>query len=144
MAHTPLKMTGPKTDVNGITRMSVYSSDDIKDWIIGKLGLTAGQARSRGGSITSVISDFLNGRGKATSGPSKAGGASHTSKYRGSPVYHASAGKAGTSSGITIFYVNAQGTDGKIIGIGQHKNSTSYDVEWHASDWHVGRVITLS
>lgn len=143
-------MTGPK---DGTTKMGVYTADEIKDWIAGKLGLGASQLRVRGSNISMVVADFMSGRGKATSGPNthrpgtaahRAAPASHTSKYRGSDVYHTSAGAAGTANGVTIFYVNAQGSDGKIIGIGRHRSSTSYDIEWSVGDWHVGRTLQLA
>jgi hypothetical protein len=141
-------MTGRKADGT----MGIYTSDEIKDWIRDKLNLTKGQARARGGSITSAISDFMSGKGKATSGTNKhvPHGAfrtpvvSHTSMYRGNPIYHASAGKSGAGDGMTIFYTNPQGRDGKIIGIGHHVDSTTYEIEWHVPDWHVGHTVTLS
>jgi len=140
MSHLPLKLSGPKEDGS----MGVYTAEEIRKWIIGKLGLTEGQAKARGGSISSVVTDFTDGAGKATSGPSKHGGPTHTSLYHGNPVYHASAGKTGARTGITIFYVNSQGSDGKIIGIGSHIDSTHYEIEWHVSDWHVGAQLTLA
>jgi hypothetical protein len=148
MAHNPLVMVGPKE--NGM--LGIYTADEIKDWIIGKLDLSETDKKSRGGPISSVVSDFMSGKGKATSGPNKhvphkgfmAPNLPHTSLYRGNPIYHASAGSAGKGNGITIFYVNAQGNDGKIIGIGSHVNSTNYEIEWHVPDWHVGRTVQLA
>ena len=139
MPHNPLNLSGPKADGS----MGVYTSDEIRSWIIGKLGLTEGQAKARGGSITSVISDFMSGKGKATSGK-QGTGLAHTSLYHGNPVYHASAGKTGARVGITIFYVNPQLSDGKIIGIGSHIDSTHYEIEWHVTDWHVGAQLVLA
>jgi len=150
MPHTPLYMSGPK---DGTKRMGVYTADEVKAWIAGKLGLSTSHLRSRGSNISMVVTDFMSGRGKPTSGPNthKPGTAahkkapkSHASKYRGQDVYHTSAGKAGSANGVTIFYVNAQGRDGKIIGIGRHLTSTSYSIEWSVGDWHVGRTLQLA
>ena len=85
MSHLPLKLSGPKEDGS----MGVYTAEEIGRWIIGKLGLTEGQAKARGGSISSVVTDFTDGTGKATSGPGMHGGPAHTSLYHGNPVYHA-------------------------------------------------------
>ena len=150
MSHPPLNMIGPK---NGTAAMGIYTSDEIKDWIAGKLGLSGGALKARESSISSVVSDFTGGKGKPTSGPSthdvnskfhKSAPKAHTSMYRGNSVYHTSAGKAGAGGGTTIFYVNAQGNDGKIIGIGQHITSDSYKIEWNVPDWHVGKVLVLA
>lgn len=148
MSHESLTMTGLKADGT----MGIYDPDEIKAWICDKLNLTKGQAKARGGSISSVIADFNLGRGKETSGKNKhvphgafrAPVVSHTSMYRGKRIYHASAGNSGAGGGMTIFYTNPKGSDGKIIGIGHHLNSTNYEIEWHVSDWHVGRTVTLS
>lgn len=151
MPHDGLVMSGNK-NIDGKPHMVVFSEDEIKTWIADKIGLNKGQRNALGGKIGSVISDFLNGRGKATSGPAKhkaegeteAWNKSHTSTYRGREIYHASAGSGRGGSSITIFYVQGNGNDGKIIGIGEHKTSTSYTILWHAKDWHVGNVVKLA
>ncbi|MBY6047958.1 hypothetical protein KUV47_02855 [Vannielia litorea] len=150
MTHDPLVMSG-HANADGTGPMGILSPEQMEEWIAGKLDMGASERKSRGSNIKSVVAAFMDGAGKATSGPNKhvphgkfqEPNRSHTSKYRGHDVYHTSSGKIGKSNGITIFYVNPQGHDGKIIGIGNHINSTTYEIEWHVRDWHVGRTVSL-
>ena len=148
MTHTPLTMHGPT--VGG--KLGAYDANQIRDWIVGKLGLNRNDQKLRAASMSQIVNDFMSGKGKPVSGLNKhvphgtftKPTLAHTSLYHGKPVYHASSGTPGTPGGCTIFYVNSMGNTGKIIAIGQHASSKSYTIEWNATDWHVGRTVALA
>ncbi|SIN82023.1 hypothetical protein [Vannielia litorea] len=151
MPHDGLIMSG-HANADGTGPMMAFNAEKLEDWIAGKLGLTGSALKTRKSNINAVVADFMGGRGKAVShktvhvnarGEKKTDQKAHTSKYRGSDVLHTSAGPRGRGGGVTIFYVNPQGRDGKIIGIGHHLTDSSYEIEWSVGDWHVGRMVQL-
>ena len=145
MAHPNLGMTGPR-DVDGKQKLRRYTSDEIKEWIIGKARMTKSELKKRGSNISGCITNFQTGKGKACTYKAPGAQNSHVIQYRGKPVYHTSNGKNGTGESVTLFYTNPQGSDIKIIGIGGHVPGASdkYDIEWKVNDWGVGKTVVLS
>jgi hypothetical protein len=66
------------------------------------------------GNISQALNDVILGRGKATTGHSG--------------VLHASAGKSGAAGGCTLFFTRDGSGNVDVVGVGQHKTSTSYQI----------------
>ncbi|TYB90794.1 hypothetical protein [Oceaniovalibus sp. ACAM 378] len=143
MPHEPLTMSGPR-NVNGKTEMARYSSDEIKQWIVGKANFSANELSTRGSNISGAIEKFAGGHGTACKWKAPGDKNSHIIKYHHNTVYHASNGPKGKGTSVSLFYTNPQHKDGKIIGIGGHITSDTYEIEWHAPDWHIGKTFELS
>lgn len=68
-------------------------------------------------------------------------------KLDGSSVFHISQGKLGTNgckSCCTVFYTaDQEGHKGEIVGIGSHKDSDSYNMEYAKKGLVDGKVLVL-
>ncbi|MCA9709886.1 MAG: hypothetical protein KDK70_28870 [Myxococcales bacterium] len=117
-------------DIGG-GKFGVMSSDQILDWLCGKLPhIPSSRYKS---NMQSCINDVMNGRGKDTAGRT----------HQGDQILHTSAGKNGQSDGCTLFYVKRDHGVAKIVGIGEHASSTTYDVYWYDGNWCSGGRISL-
>lgn len=115
----------------GNGKFGVMSDAQIHDWLCGKLPhIPSSKYRS---NMQSCINDVLIGRGKDTAGCT----------FDGLHVLHTSAGKTGQGDGCTIFYVKRDHDVAKVVGIGSHISSTSYEVYWSAGQWCNGGRIDL-
>lgn len=120
------------------------SEAQIKEWILRKIGEYAPPAKdgtrkkmTRESAVGQVVNDFMSGKRKAT--PYRLGQ---------KPVWHTSAGKRGASQNAicSLFYIVADEDNGvgRIVGIGAHRTSTTYDLFWRRPGWLVDKVLTLS
>lgn len=115
----------------GDGKFGVMSNGQILDWLSSKLPHLP--SRKYQSNMQSCINDVANGRGKDTAGRT----------YQGAQILHTSAGKSGQADGCTLFYVKRDNDVAKIVGIGSHDDSTSYDVYWQTGGWCSGGKISL-
>ena len=103
----------------------------MKTWVLDKIGANE---RTLGSVVGQVLNDFTSAKGKAT--PFKVGG---------KDVWHASAGKSGTDKTCTLFFTNPEREIGKIVAVGQHKSSSSYEIIWTTDEKALpnGKTVTL-
>ena len=88
--------------------------------------------QTRTANAKQALNQLFNGDGKATG----------TYLYLGLPVWHASSGNGQKS--VSLFYI-VQGVTAQIVAVGEHRTSTSYDIEWGRSSgsFKAGATITL-
>ncbi|MCB9568178.1 MAG: hypothetical protein H6710_13375 [Myxococcales bacterium] len=109
--------------------MGELSNDEIRDWIIKKVLGVSTPSKSYRGNAGQCAGDF-----SSHNGSSSGGGTRFTHNNR--TVFHASHGN-GQHSGCTIFFVCADQSAGvgKIVAIGFHRDSTTYELDWVDPHW---------
>lgn len=122
----------------GTKTFGVMSSGEIRDWVLRKIGeYKKGKNMPRATSVGQCVNDFMTDSGKAT-----------PHKYMGNDVKHASAGKKSDPAHqkCTLFYTVMDETNrvGKIVGIGHHTSSTTYDLMWKRPGWVMGSSVDLN
>jgi len=107
----------------GLQRTQAGTTEMVVD-IVNSANRTANAKQS--------INQMFDGNGKATG--------AHV--YQGLPVWHASSGNGQKS--VTLFYT-ISGVMAQVVAIGEHKTSTSYDIEWGptTSAFSAGKTLNL-
>jgi hypothetical protein len=71
-------------------------------------------------------------------------GANDKFPYKGKSICHVSEGARNKTDGCSVFFTAKGGEIARIVGIGHHIGSASYELEWQEPNWDTtGKNITL-